>query len=223
MNERVGRNVSERVMISGLLVLETQAHFGNGDPATLTDMTLARDPRDPDLALLTGASIAGALRAYLREYASGYGADGEALSEQLFGKIEGKLSHQSWLMVDDALSCSADSSLTEAGEYAPASVELRDGVAIHPVTRTAEDGKKYDVELLQAGTTFRLGFELLLTENNTNLLGALAIALRGFQAGEIGLGQRKRRGFGRCRVSHWHVRRYNLGTDRKSTRLNSSH
>lgn len=212
MNERVGRNVSERVMISGLLVLETPAHFGNGDPATLTDMTLARDPRDPDLALLTGASIAGALRAYLREYASGYGADGEALSEQLFGKIEGKLSHQSWLMVDDALSCSADSSLTEAGEYAPASVELRDGVAIHPVTRTAEDGKKYDVELLQAGTTFRLGFELLLTENNTNLLGALAIALRGFQAGEIGLGQRKRRGFGRCRVSHWHVRRYNLGT-----------
>ncbi len=50
MNERAGRNVSERVLISGLLVLETPAHFGNGDAATLTDMTLtdmtlARDPR----------------------------------------------------------------------------------------------------------------------------------------------------------------------------------
>jgi CRISPR/Cas system CSM-associated protein Csm3 (group 7 of RAMP superfamily) len=212
MNERIGRNVSERVVISGLLVLETPAHFGNGDPATLTDMTLARDPLDRSLALLTGASVAGALRAYLREYAGGYGADGDDLSEQLFGKIEGNFSHQSWLMVDDALSCPVDSQLATPGGYAPVSVELRDGVSIHAATRTAEDGKKYDVELLQAGTTFRLGFELLLTKNNANLLAALAIALRGLQAGEIGLGQRKRRGFGQCRVTQWHVRRYNLGT-----------
>ncbi len=212
MSERIGRDVIERVLISGRLALETPAHFGNGDAATLTDMTLARDPRDRNLALLTGASVAGALRAYLREYAGGYGAEGDRLSEELFGKIEHKTSYQSWLMIDDALSCPTGSELTAAASYAPASVELRDGVAIHPATRTAEDGKKYDIELLQAGTTFRLGFELLLTKDHERLLGALAVALRGLQAGEIGLGQRKRRGFGQCRVTEWHVRRYDLRT-----------
>jgi CRISPR/Cas system CSM-associated protein Csm3 (group 7 of RAMP superfamily) len=212
MNEHKGRNVIERVLISGKLVLVTPAHFGNGDAATLTDMTLARDPYDRSLALLTGASVAGALRSYLREFAGGYGIERDDLSEQLFGKIEAKFSHQSWLMVDDALSCPADSQLTDAGSYAPASVELRDGVAIHAATRTAEEGKKYDVELLQAGTTFKLSFELLLAENNEGVLAALAVALRGLQDGEIGLGQRKRRGFGQCRVTQWHVRRYDLRT-----------
>ena len=124
----------------------------------------------------------------------------EDLSAQLFGKIEGQESYQSWLMVEDARS-------------QPVGVELRDGVAIHPVTRTAEDKKKYDIELLQADTTFAIGFELLLTEANQNSLpAALAVALRGLQNGEIFLGQRKRRGFGQCKVTGWHVRRYDLQT-----------
>lgn len=212
MSERAGRNVSERVLISGLLVLDTPAHFGNGDPAGLTDMTLARDPRDRSVALLTGASIAGALRAYLRDYAGGYGHRREDLSEQLFGRIDNRLSYQSWLMVDDAFSVAADAALTAPVKPIPVNVELRDGVAIDAKTRTAEDKKKYDIELLQAGTAFRLGFELLLPADQNGLLDALAVALRGLQAGEIFLGQRKRRGFGQCQVVRWHVRRYDLQT-----------
>lgn len=212
MSERTGRKVIERVLISGLLVLDTPAHFGNGDAAGLTDMTLARDPRDRNVALLTGASIAGGLRAYLREYAGGYGYRREDLSEQLFGRIDNRLSYQSWLMVDDAFSVAADAALTAPVEPAPVKVELRDGVAINAKTRTAEDKKKYDIELLQAGTAFRLGFELLLPDNQNRLLEALAVTLRGLQAGEIFLGQRKRRGFGQCHVAQWHVRRYDLRT-----------
>lgn len=212
MSERTGRNVVERVLISGRLVLDTPAHFGNGDAVGLTDMTLARDPRDRTVALLTGASVAGALRAYLREFAGGYGFRRDGVSEQLFGKIEDRLSHQSWLMVDDALSVAVDAELTAPIQPVPVSIELRDGVAINAKTRTAEDKKKYDVELLQAGTTFRLGFELLLPGDKEELLDALAVTLRGLQAGEILLGQRKRRGFGQCHVAQWHVRRYDLRT-----------
>jgi len=212
MSERIGRNVVERVLISGILVLDTPAHFGNGDAAGLTDMTLARDPRNRTVALLTGASIAGALRAYLREYAGGYGYRQEALSERLFGRIDKRFSYQSWLMVDDALSVATDAKLTAPVKPVPVNVELRDGVAIDAKTRTAEDKKKYDVELLQAGTAFRLGFELLSPDGNNDLLDALAVALRGLQAGTIFLGQRKRRGFGQCRVAQWHVRRYDLRT-----------
>lgn len=212
MSERIGRNVVERVLISGRLVLDTPAHFGNGDAVGLTDMTLARDPRDRTVALLTGASIAGALRAYLREFAGGYGFRRDSVSEQLFGKIEDRLSHQSWLMVNDALSVAVDAELTAPVQPVPVSIELRDGVAINAKTRTAEDKKKYDVELLRAGTVFRLGFELLLPGDKEELLDALAVALRGFQSGEIFLGQRKRRGFGQCHVTQWHVRRYDLRT-----------
>ncbi len=195
---RASRKIVERVLIEGTLRLETPAHFGNGDIVGVTDMPLLRDPLEGK-PLFTGASLAGALRNYLREFEAGYGASSGRLADRLFGKIERRTSVQSWLMVDDAL---GDSPGTE----------LRDGVAIDPRTRTAEKGKKYDIELLQAGTTFPLSFELLLTADNKNLLSALALALHGLESGEIGLGQRKRRGFGQCRVESWRVRRYDLTT-----------
>jgi CRISPR/Cas system CSM-associated protein Csm3 (group 7 of RAMP superfamily) len=91
---------------------------------------------------------------------------------------------------------------------------LRDGVAIDPRTRTAEDKKKFDIELLEAGTRFTLRFELLLPEHleeQQRLLLALAIALQGFERGEIGLGARKRRGLGRCHIlGQWTVVEYDL-------------
>ena len=96
---------------------------------------------------------------------------------------------------------------------------LRDGVAIDPRTRTAEDKKKFDIELLEAGTRFTLRFELLLPEHpeeQQRLLLALAIALQGFERGEIGLGARKRRGLGQCRLAgDWKVIRYNVRGERR--------
>lgn len=200
---RTARGVAERIIISGTLELTAPAHFGNGDVVGLTDMPLLRDPRDGQCPLLTGTSIAGALRNYLREYEAGYGARTAHLADRLFGVVSGNTSSQSWLMVDDALGTM------------PCGAELRDGVAINPQTRTAEDRKKYDIELLPSGTTFNVTFELLLTQDDKvcgELPGALAVALNGLAAGEIGLGQRKRRGFGACRVANWQVTRYDLTT-----------
>ncbi len=201
MSGRAARNITGRTIITGRLVLETPAHFGNGDVVGVADMPLLRDPRDGVTPLLTGSSIAGALRAYLREVERGYGQEGDAndLSERLFGRLEKQHTLQSWLLVDDALGKAAG-------------IELRDGVAIDPHTRTAEDKKKYDIELLAAGTTFDIRLEFLETSDNRDLLPALATALNGLATGEIGLGQRKRRGFGRCKVSEWRVRRYDLTT-----------
>jgi CRISPR/Cas system CSM-associated protein Csm3 (group 7 of RAMP superfamily) len=198
MSGRAKRGVVERVLINGTLWLETPTHFGNGDVVGLTDMPLLRDPQN-GAPLLTGASIAGALRSYLREYEGGYGASSGRLADRLFGQVKGHISSQSWLLMDDALGT-------------PLGVELRDGVAIDTVTRTAEDKKKYDIELLQAGTMFPLAFELLLTEDNQDLLAALGTALHGLEAGEIGLGQRKRRGLGQCSAGNWRVRHYKLTT-----------
>ncbi|MGC8779809.1 MAG: RAMP superfamily CRISPR-associated protein [Anaerolineae bacterium] len=199
MSGRAARQITGRILIIGRLALETPAHFGNGDVVGVTDMPLLRDPRDGVTPLLTGASIAGALRAYLREIERGYGEEGRTndLAGRLFGSLEGRRSMQSWLLVDDALGNAAG-------------IELRDGVAIDAKTRTAEDRKKYDIELLAAGTSFEVQLEFLESNESRNLLPALATALDGLAKGEIGLGMRKRRGFGRCSVTEWRVRRYDL-------------
>lgn len=197
------RKIVERVIVCGDLVLETPACFGNGGGDSLTDMPLALDPLE-GRGLLTGTSIAGALRAYLRERECGYGKEGDkdALHNRLFGCQKDDEGEQSWLITCDALSSS------------PPGVELRDSVAIDPRTRTAESKKKFDFELLEAGTHFPLRVELLISQKQDRnaLLQGLAIALQGFENGEISLGARKRRGLGQCRVTEWQVTRYDLTT-----------
>lgn len=192
------RGIQERWIIEGTLELESPAHFGNGDVSVTTDMPLARDA-ETGKPILTGASIAGALRNYLR-------AIDEKQANQLFGEIktvrepDGEprtIVVESALIVNDALAANADD------------VELRDGVAINSKTRTAEDKKKFDIELLPAGTRFDLCFELNVSQSERDaLVRALAIALRGLEQGEVGLGKRKTRGLGACKVSQWRVRKY---------------
>lgn len=193
------RQIVERVVIEGNLLLTTPTRFGNGESNGVVDMTIARDPLTGQ-PLLPGASIAGALRSYVRTRERGFRqADGPApLEKLLFGYEEGNGGSQSYLIVHDSL---AEATTTE----------LRDGVAIDPVTRTAVDGKKFDLELLAAGTIFPLRFELLVAAGKEMALQqALAIALQGFERGEIAMGARRRRGFGRGQVDGWRVRRYKL-------------
>ncbi len=238
------RYISKRIVVTGQLELTRPAHFGNGDDDDLTDMPLLIDEPlladDEDSieenagkrAVITGASLAGALRNYLRERELGYevvsppldpqkpdiadwrAAENALLAAQLFGGYRGTPDgDQSPLIIDDAFSVTRG--LPE--------VELRDGVKLTAKTRTAEEKKKYDYQLLAAGTKFNLRFELLLDDDqqkNERRLKALAIALRGlggrklgngqFEDGEIRLGARKRRGFGCCRVMNWEVTTYDL-------------
>jgi CRISPR/Cas system CSM-associated protein Csm3 (group 7 of RAMP superfamily) len=194
------RPIVERVEVRGELELQTPTHLGGGDPDPLSNvaMVLVRDPLD-GRALLSGASIAGALRNYLREVSAGYEeGEGEEVT-RLFGGSKGDdEGAQSPLIVDDARAEIKD-------------VELRDGVRIEAATRTAAEGARFDIEVLAAGTTFPLHFELLIGEGESDALRrGLARALLGLEAGEIPLGARKRRGFGRCQVKMWTATRYKL-------------
>jgi CRISPR/Cas system CSM-associated protein Csm3 (group 7 of RAMP superfamily) len=210
------REIVERVIVTGDLVLLTPTHLGSGDADGPTDMSLLLDPLTETRALLTGASVAGALRNYLREREYGYEAPlypkqgSRSTVELLFGgERDNREGEQSALIVEDALSQAAD-------------IEVRDGVCIDPTTRTAmveeerqgrKRGYKFDLELLQAGATFPLCFELLIPQGeNQRLKAALARALQGLELGEVALGARKRRGYGECRVEKWRVMLYDLTT-----------
>ncbi len=199
------RKIISRIVVEGDLVLQTQAHFGNGDTDELVDMPLLVDPLDGRTPLLTGSSIAGALRSYLRERERGYGrrADNESASVLLFGALKDNKEEgeQSSLIVEDALGKNFG-------------IEIRSGVAINPQSRTSREDRLFDLELWQAGTTFPLRFELLIREGDdeVKLKQALATALEGFNNGSITLGARKRRGYGRVHVPGWRVKIYDLIT-----------
>lgn len=230
--------VRERWVIKGVLTLISPAHFGAGEVGDYTDMPVLLDESDR-APLLTGASIAGALRNYLREVERGDGAplpfrpqsgeDADQIFERrkvveqglattlLFGGYRGDDDGvQSSLIVYDAPGT--------ANGY-----ELRDGVAIDRRTRSAAEDKKFDIELLAAGSTFNLRFELLgrtprrppdasddwdmesaYAQERQRLLSALSVALNGLAGGAITLGARKRRGYGLCRVDSWQVQHYDL-------------
>jgi len=202
------RQLSKRWVIEGDLVLQTPTHLGNGDTDGIVDMPLLLDEAT-GRALLPGTSLAGALRNYLRERRHGFEKRApDALIEALFGGEKGDdEGNQSALIIDDALG-------------AMPQIELRDGVRIDPITRTAKidvdngilRGYKYDLQLLEAGTTFPLRMELLLSRGNDQqqMKQMLALALHGLEAGEVAIGLRKRRGFGVCRVERWRVTRYDF-------------
>lgn len=217
------RHIVKRIIVRGTLVLDTPTCLGSGDADSPTDLPLLRD-NISNHALLTGSSIAGALRNYLREHSKGYGESDirNDITTKLFGDLFAykdekaksepekiKLREedtQSPLIIDDSISTK------------PIKAELRDGVKIDSVTHTAADKAKYDLELLQAGTEFPLSFELLIEKDNDEpqLVKALAIALQGLEpqndskSGQICLGMKKRRGFGRCHVEEWQVWNFNL-------------
>jgi CRISPR/Cas system CMR subunit Cmr4 (Cas7 group RAMP superfamily) len=215
--EREGRHIIKRLIVRGVLVLDTPTCLGNGDAEGPTDLMLLHDSISPK-AILTGSSIAGALRNYLHEYERDYGKSErrQDIAAKLFGDLfayedekhlpeQQKLKTkeqdtQSPLIIDDAIS--SDIPI----------VELRDGVKIDSATGTATDKAKYDLELLPAETQFPLSFELLIDKENdeNQLREALALALEGLKSGEISIGMKKRRGFGRCHVDEWQVWEFDL-------------
>lgn len=212
------RKIARRILVRGKLTLLTPARFGASEESAVTSMSILRDA-DSNRPLLPGSSIAGAMRAYLRERKHGYETEEtkgfSQLSQKLFGNVvdggQGE-SRESYLLIDDAL---ADKTATE----------FRPGVSIESATRIVKEvkgkgGQLYDMELLEAGSGFELNFELDLPEKEneqSELLEAFAIALTGFEAGEIGMGARKRRGFGECKVSQWNVQIYDLKNPKELT------
>lgn len=212
------RKIVKRILIEGDLELLTPTRFGNGDSAEMVDMPLLVDPLDGSSPLLTGSSIAGALRSYLRSLEQGgfkpfpniHDDDYKrALSDErllatvaLFGGIRmDDDGEQSALIISDARGKTTGT-------------EIRSGVTINEVTGTAEEDFLFNTQLWRAGTKFPLRFELLIYEgkDEKRLCSALAAALRGLEQAEIGLGARKSRGMGQCQVHSWSVLEYDLTT-----------
>lgn len=204
------RVLQARWIICGTLTLDSALHLG-GERTENVDMPVLRDPRNSK-PLLPGTTFAGALRSALVDRLVGYAKNEPPEVAALFGGTRGDDDGcQSPLIVFDAI-----------GELPHGQgVEVRDGVAISPQTGVAEDHKKYDYEVLPAGTTFPVRLDLLLPApairdgasppDEKSLLEALAAALDTFAQGQSAFGAKRSRGLGRVRAV-WAAKRFDLGS-----------
>jgi CRISPR/Cas system CSM-associated protein Csm3 (group 7 of RAMP superfamily) len=193
------RAVGRRILVEGRLALSSPCHLGGSDADATSDQPLVRDAAGRPY--LPGTTLCGLLRGTLREAGRdprdlfGSEADDDPASAQ-----------QARLLVADA----------PVALLGPLATELRDGVAIVAARGVADDGKKYDVELLPAGTSFSVRLELLLPSGDPAPLRAdLLVLLARLEAGEVRLGARTRRGFGRARAvpddgARWRVETYDV-------------
>lgn len=224
------QRITRRILVEGDLVLQTPTTLGGGGRSDMTDVPLLVDLSDGKTPLLTGASLAGALRSYLRTRQLGYLAkepnyyegrqerhraqkrEWATMAQILFGgeyaesESAGErvtLLDRSAVIVDDAL-----------GQIVSSGHEYRSGVKINPTTRTAANDKLFERQLWLAGTIFPLRLELVIrrTDDEMQLKQGLATALAALAQGEIFLGGRKRRGYGQVRVHNWRVREFDLQT-----------
>lgn len=216
------RGIVSRIVVEATLRLKSPAHFGNGEADDLVDMPLLVD-EVTGRPMLTGSTLAGALRAYLEARIHGYGLgqiEKNSVPEEesklvgwLFGEAAEKQGAMSSpLIVDDAIA---------EGETG---IEVRAGVRIDAESMTAADDLLFFRNMWQAGTTFPVRFELEIAEQHQkagkqwrreafyeqNLLRAFGSALEGLSKGHITLGSRRRRGYGEIEVTNWRAKRYNL-------------
>ena len=197
------RSIVARWTIEADLILQSATHLG-GESTEPTDMMVLRDARTAR-PLLPGTSLAGALRSHLADVLGGYRTPEDARVAQLFDGARGNDDvSQSPVIVFD--------SLGELPDGHP--LETRDGVQIDTARGTAEDRKKFDFEVLPAGTRFPLRFDLLVSsaDDEAELVSLLVTALGGLSSAEIALGARRSRGLGAVRTKGWRSVRYDLSS-----------
>ena len=189
--------VVRRLYACGRWKLESVAHFG-GDETGIADMCLLRDAEGKPF--IPGASIAGAARSLLAQQSQPWNdyKTGKKTQElkDFFGGAD-KKDTMSALIVADA-PCVSEQAM----------VSIRDGVRVNTQSGSAADKAKFDVEVLERGTEFEVSLECLIREGDrqSKFEELFFSLLHVFRQGEVRLGARTCRGYGRGRVASWEIR-----------------
>ena len=193
-----------RLYARGKWKLNSAAHFGGAETG-IADMCLLQDADDNPF--IPGASIAGAARNFLARQSQPWdkykkGHETPTL-RRLFGGDMRKGRQQSEKNEDTM------SALIVADAHCEqAATSIRDGVRVGTKSGSAVEGAKFDIEVVERGTEFELNLECIIRHgDDSDALAELFLSLlQAFQRGDIRLGARTRRGYGRGKVESWKVR-----------------
>ena len=195
--------VVRRLYACGTWKLGSAAHFG-GDETSVADMCLLKDAEGKPF--IPGASIAGAARSFLArqrspwaKYQGGLTTEPPELKRLFGGAAKADTVEESDTM----------SALIVADAHCKQeATSIRDGVRVDAESGAAADKAKFDVEVVERGTEFVLNLECIIREGDANydLTTLFLVILHGFEKGDISLGARTRRGYGRGKVKSWKIR-----------------
>ena len=195
----VNDSIVRRLYAQGTWKLDSVAHFG-GDETGMADMCLLKDA-DGRL-FIPGTSIAGAARSFLAQQSLPWTKYRDGLTKEppdlkhFFGGADEEDTMSALIVADAA--CVSEQTATS----------IRDGVRVDTQSGSAAEGAKFDVEVVERGTEFKLRLECIIREgdDNNELEKLFLSLLHGFQQGDIRLGARTRRGYGRGKVASWEIR-----------------
>lgn len=194
--------------ITGNLVLRTALHVGTGDSTETADDLLRRDARGR--LLIPGTAIAGALRSIATRLAPRLQSGGlcHAIKTKDSQKACGCLVCQLFGDVNPQEDADAGGNAARVLIYdavlGPSDVQIRDGVGIDRVTGAAarRERIKFDLEVLPAGTVFKLRIEIdPKLKQNESALQLLAASLAEWEQGRGAVGGRVSRGLGAFRLN----------------------
>lgn len=175
----------KKIVFSIQVELDSPLCIASGK-AGLTDADVIQDyDGNP---FVPASSIAGAMRAYLRKKKN---------SRCLFGYSGGEEGMMSALFLSDMV-------FKDGWE-----VLVRDGVALDE-KKTAVDGSKYDMQMIEAGAKAHFYAELTIRKDNgkkkelhdseEDYVNEFAAVLYGMNSGKLRFGRKKTRGFGKIKL-----------------------
>ncbi len=191
-------NVIKRYYVQGVLKLQSPMILGCGEDE-IADIQCQRD-WDGNV-FIPATTLAGVLRHDLLEL-----RDQELV--------------YAWLGTVDDQQTRAQSSLVFLDAFPPmeaarTTTEIWDGVKLNSLTKTAEDQKKYDYEVVHPGQSFLFRCEAALREKQSEqdeaqLKDLLSLIILRLKDGAISFGAKTHRGFGRVTLSDVRRQCFNL-------------
>jgi len=188
--------VTTRYYIKGKLILASPLIIGCDEDDT-ADIQCIRNGNG-DL-FIPGTTLVGNIRNYLIDRLDNTNQD---LIAKYFGSAESN-SEQSSFIFFDAFSKSSGT-------------ELRDGVKLDTLTKTVEDKKKYDYEVIKVDSVFEMRIAVNLREDSVSSNKAESIICKiidALRTGEIRIGAKTNRGFGKVLLEDTKVLKLELPKD----------
>jgi CRISPR/Cas system CSM-associated protein Csm3 (group 7 of RAMP superfamily) len=192
------RRRTGKLVLTGKLRLESPLRIGGEDFDTGIDLPVLRDSQGRPY--IPGASLCGVLAHYFKENCGDNNFFTEA-KDWFWGSDrnnENKDNGNEKLFVQSSLIIS-DASLMEKGPER-CRISVRDGVKI--TTRgIAEDGEKYNYEIVEPGAIFTFKAEITLFDKHDEEFKKLVSFITNcLETGRIAIGAMTTKGFGRCRL-----------------------
>ena len=200
----------ERIILQGTLTTRTALHIGGGaGELEAVDLPVVKTSRGEPF--IPGSSLKGLIRSTIEGLLRGAGIEGLRACNPLDDFTScGAHTDRSSTLKEHCAVCGlfgshlvashvrfSDAHLARHGGLSP--LEKRDGVAIDRDLRIAADKRKYDVEVVSAGTAFSL--EILVQNPEPWSMGLLLVGIDPLRSGFTALGGFTSRGLGRVDIT----------------------